>query len=68
MSETKALYACCPVCAKTIGRSKRIDGLEITCSKCGSPLKLNIDLDAKVSVELLGGNSPGKVNRSSVAP
>ena len=34
--DTKKLYACCPVCTKPIGRSKRIDGLEITCPKCNS--------------------------------
>ena len=53
VEETKSLYACCPVCAKTIGKSKRIDGLITTCPKCNSMLKINIDQVAGVSVELL---------------
>lgn len=54
----KKLYACCPVCTKQIGRSKRIDGLETTCPKCNSILKVNIDQNAKVSVELLKDGTP----------
>lgn len=47
------LYACCPICTKPIGRSKRIDGLEITCPKCLSVLKVTVDQDTKVLVELI---------------
>ena len=47
------LYACCPKCSEPIGRSKRCDGLELNCSKCGSPLRLMVDQYAKVSVELV---------------
>ena len=53
VEEAKTLYACCPVCTKPIGKSKRIDGMEMPCPKCGSPLKITIDEDKKVSVELL---------------
>ena len=54
MGETaKKLYACCPVCTRTIGKSKRIDGLEMPCPKCGSPLKIPIDEENGVSVKLV---------------
>ena len=42
------LYACCPKCSKPIGRSKRCDGMELNCPKCGSPLRVVVDQDAKV--------------------
>lgn len=44
------LYACCPKCSKPIGRSKRCDGMELNCPKCGSPLRVVVDQDAKVMV------------------
>lgn len=47
------LYACCPKCSKPIGRSKRCDGMELNCPKCGSPLRVVVDQDAKVMVELV---------------
>jgi phage FluMu protein Com len=47
------LYACCPICTKPIGKSKRIDGMEMPCPKCGSLLKITIDEEKKVSVEFL---------------
>ena len=47
------LYACCPKCSKPIGRSKRCDGMELNCPKCGSPLRVPGDQNAKVSVELV---------------
>lgn len=47
------LYAFCPKCGKPIGRSKRCDLIELTCSRCGHPLKLTVDQDSKVSVEVL---------------
>ena len=47
------LYACCPKCSKPIGRSKRCDGMELNCPKCGSPLRVTVDQDAKVLVELV---------------
>ena len=39
------LYACCPKCSKPIGRSKRCDGMELNCPKCGSPLRVVVDQD-----------------------
>ena len=60
VEEAKTLYACCPVCTKPIGKSKRIDGMEMPCPKCGSPLKITIDEDKKVSVELLKDESKKK--------
>jgi DNA-directed RNA polymerase subunit RPC12/RpoP len=54
VEKAKALYICCPICGKAIGKSKRIDGLEMQCPKCGSSLKITVDNNAKVSVELIG--------------
>ena len=64
------LDACCPKCSKPIGRSKRCDGLELNCPKCGSPLRVTVDQDAKVLVELVQ-KAPaikGKQNTTAVAP
>ena len=47
------LYACCPKCSKPIVRSRRCDGMELTCPKCGSALRVTVDQHAKVSVELV---------------
>ena len=55
VEEATSLYACCPVCTKPIGKSKRVDGMEMPCPKCGSPLKITIDANKRVSVELLQG-------------
>lgn len=52
VAEEKTLYACCPVCTKPIGKSKRIDGMEMPCPKCGTWLKITIDEQNKVVVEL----------------
>ena len=59
------LYACCPKCSKPIGRSKRCDGME-----CGSPLRVVVDQDAKVMVELVQRTSATtmKTNKTAVAP
>ena len=64
------LYACCPKCSKPIGRSKRCDGLELNCPKCGSPLRVVVDQDAKVMVELVQRTSATtiKTNKTAVAP
>ena len=51
--EIKSLYACCPKCGRSIGRAKRCDGIELTCSKCGSTLQIVVDRPARVSVELV---------------
>ncbi len=66
--EAKSLYACCPICTKPIGKSKRCDGMELTCPKCNSLLKVNIGQDAKVSVELIKDGAREKTNKNSVAP
>lgn len=47
------LYACCPKCSKPIGRSKRCDGMELNCPKCGSPLRVTVDQNARVLVEIV---------------
>ena len=60
VEEAQSLYACCPVCSRTIGKSKRIDGMEMPCPKCGSPLKITIAEDKKVSVELLKDEKTNK--------
>ena len=64
------LYACCPKCSKPIGRSKRCDGMELNCPKCGSPLRVVVDQDAKVMVELVQRTSATtmKTNKTAVAP
>ncbi len=64
------LYACCPKCSKPIGRSKRCDGMELNCPKCGSSLRVTVGIDAKVSVELVQ-KPPAKTekqNTTAVAP
>ena len=66
MGEGKSLYVCCSICSKPIVRSKRCDGMEITCSKCGSQLRIIVDQSARVSVELVKEKVPEKKN--SVAP
>ena len=66
--DAKKLYACCPVCTRAIGKSKRIDGLEMPCPKCGSPLKITIDEENGVSVKLVKDppdQTPQKTNKSS---
>ena len=64
------LYACCPKCSKPIGRSKRCDGMELNCPKCGSPLRVTVDQDKKVLVELVQKVplTAGKSNKTAVAP
>ncbi len=47
------LYVCCPRCGKPVGRSKRCDGMELSCPKCGIPLRVIVGTDAKISVELV---------------
>ena len=56
------LYACCP--------KKRCDGMELNCPKCGSPLRVVVDQDAKVMVELVQRTSATtmKTNKTAVAP
>ena len=51
--DVKKLYACCPICARAIGKSKRSDGLEMPCPKCGSPLKITINEENGVSVQTI---------------
>ncbi len=64
------LYACCSRCSKPIGRLKRCDGMELNCPKCGSPLRVVVDQDAKVMVELVQRTSATtmKSNKTAVAP
>ena len=64
------LYACCPKCGKPIGRAMRCDGMELNCSKCGSELRMSVDADKKVSVELVNilSTRSTKPNMNSVAP
>ncbi len=64
------LYACCPKCSKPIGRSKRCDGMELNCPKCGSPLRVTVGVDAKVSVELVNKApaAPIQSNKTVAAP
>ena len=54
--ELKSLYACCPICTKPIGKSKRCDGMELDCPKCGSYIRVTVDQDAKVLVEVVKSN------------
>ena len=68
MEDDVLLYACCPKCCKPIGRSKRIDGLELNCPKCGSPLRVTVGEDAKVLVEMVHKPpSTEKKNRTAAA-
>ena len=70
MGEQNFLYACCPKCSKPIVKSKRCDGMELNCPKCGSALRVIVDQDAKVSVELVQA-APEKLkkpNMTSAAP
>lgn len=69
--DAKKLYACCPICAKPIGKSKRCDGMEITCTKCGNLLQVIVNEETGVSVKLVQ-EPPDPVlqkpNKNSVAP
>ena len=67
MGEGKSLYVCCSICSKPIARSKRCDGIEVTCSKCGSRLRIVVDPTSRVSVEIVKDKTFEKVN-NSVAP
>ena len=64
------LYACCPKCSKPIGRTKRCDGMELTCPRCGSPLRVTVDQNAMVLVELVQKTPlpTTKSNKTAVAP
>ena len=61
------LYACCPTCGKPIGRSKRCDGMELICPKCGTALLVVVGQNADVSVKLMQPPSQTKTNLSSAA-
>ncbi len=64
------LYACCPKCSKPIGKSKRCDGMELSCPKCGSKLRVIVGQDAAVTIKLVQTipDRPEKPNKTSVAP
>lgn len=53
MGEPGLYYACCPKCGKAIVKSKRCDGMELVCSKCGSTLRVTIDMSATLLIELV---------------
>lgn len=63
------LYACCPKCCKPIGRTKQCDGMELNCPRCGSPLRVTVDQNAMVLVELVQKAPPAtvKLNKTAVA-
>jgi len=44
--------------------------MELNCPKCGSPLRVTVDQDKKVLVELVQKVPPtaGKPNKTAVAP
>ncbi len=66
--EVTALYACCPICSRPIGKMKSCDGMEFVCPKCNARLQVIVDRDSKVLVELMREHKIEKVNKNSVAP
>ena len=64
VEKAKALYVYCPICGKRIVKSKRCDGIELFCPKCGSPLLITVDQDLQLLMEV---NNKER-NQDSVAP
>lgn len=56
-------YACCPKCGRPVVKSKRCDGMELKCSKCGSELRVFVNQTAMVVVEIVE-----KQNKNSITP
>lgn len=51
--EDVMLYACCPKCGKHICKAKTCDGMELNCPKCGADLRISVDENSRVEIELL---------------
>jgi len=67
VGEGKSFYVCCSICSRPIARAKRCDGIEITCAKCGSRLRIIVEQTSRVTVEIVKDKTIERFN-NSVAP
>lgn len=51
--EDVMLYACCPRCGKPICKTKNCECMEQSCPKCGADLRISVDENSRVEIELL---------------
>ena len=53
MEDGVKLYACCPRCGRQICKTRNCEDMEQSCPKCGADLRITVDENCRVEVELL---------------
>lgn len=53
MEDGVKLYACCPRCGRQICKTRNCEDMEQSCPKCGADLRITVNENCRVEVELL---------------